>query len=345
MKIKINDKNFFNSKAPPKLVAEISANHCGSKKIFLKHIKTASKSGADLIKIQTYEAKDITLNSKSNKFFLKKGLWKNKNLYSLYKKANTPFSWHKDAFKLAKKLNVILFSSPFSPRAVDFLEKLGNPIYKIASLEITDVYLIEKIAKTKKPVIVSTGCSSLNEIKKCIRIIKKYHSKIIILHCVSKYPTKDEETNLKRFNVLEKEFKNIPIGLSDHSTNIYSSIAATTLGAIIIEKHFILNDNLKSPDKAFSLTPEKFKDLKKFTTKIHKILNQKLIKNTYNSSQRRSIFTKKDIKKGEKFSEDNIVSLRPKIGICSSQFFKILNKNATKNIKANKPIYKKDVSK
>ncbi len=345
MKIKINNKVFFNSKFPPKLVAEISANHCGSKKLFLKHIKEASKSGADLVKIQTYEANDMTLNSKSKKFFLKKGLWKNKNLYSLYKKANTPFSWHKDAFKLAKKLKIILFSSPFSPRAVDFLEKLGNPIYKIASLEITDVNLIKKIAKTKKPVIISTGCSNLIEIKNCINIIRKYHSKIIILHCVSKYPTKDEETNLKRLHVLKKEFKNIPLGLSDHTNDIYSSIAATTQGIVIIEKHFILNNKIKSSDKAFSLTPDKFKELKKYTFKVHKILNYKLKTNSYNFSQRRSIFSKKDIKKGEKFREDNIISLRPKIGICSSHFFKILNKSAKKSIKANKPIYEKDISK
>ena len=343
--MKINNKVLFHSKYPPKLVAEISANHCGSKKLFLKHIKMASESGADLIKIQTYEAEDMTLNSKSKKFFLKKGLWKNKNLYSLYKKANTPFSWHKDAFKLAKKLNVILFSSPFSPRAVDFLEKLKNPIYKIASLEITDVNLIKKIAKTKKPVIISTGCSNLKEIKNCVNIIKKYHSKIIILHCVSKYPTKDEETNLKRLKVLKKKFKNIPLGLSDHTENIYSSIAASTQGIVLIEKHFILDNKIKSPDKAFSLTPEKLKELKKFIVKIHKILNHKLQKNTYNSSQRRSIFSKKDIKKGEKISGDNIVSLRPKIGICSSQFFNILNKSAIKSIKANKPIYEKDISK
>lgn len=345
MKMKINFKSFFNEKKPPKIVAEISSNHCGSKKLLLQHIRYASKIGADMVKIQTYEPHDITINSKSKKFFLKKGLWKNKNLFSLYKKANTPFSWHKDAFKLANKLKIILFSSPFSPRAVEFLEKLGNPIYKLASLEITDVNLIKKIAKTKKPIIISTGSSSLKEIRNCIKIIKKYHSKIIILHCVSKYPTLDEEANLKRLDIFKKKFKKIPLGLSDHTDNIYSSIAATAKGVVLIEKHFILSKKINSPDKAFSLIPEQFKNLKEFSFKIHKILNHKLRRNNYNSLQRRSIFAKRDIKKGEKFTEDNIVSLRPKIGICSSQFFNILNKKAIKNIKANKPIYAKETSK
>jgi pseudaminic acid synthase len=344
MKMKINFKSFFNEKKPPKIVAEISSNHCGSKKLLLQHIKCASQAGADMVKIQTYEPQDITVDSRSKKFFLKKGLWKNKNLHSLYKKANTPFSWHKDAFKLAKKLKIILFSSPFSPRAVDFLEKLGNPIYKLASLEITDVNLIKKIAQTKKPIIISTGSSNLKEIKNCVKIIKQYHSKIIILHCVSKYPTLDEEANLKRLDILRKQFKKIPLGLSDHTNNIYSSIAATSKGVVLIEKHFKLNRKINSPDKAFSLIPDQFKDLKKFSLKIHKILNYKLQKNNYNSFQRRSIFAKRDIKKGEKFSEDNIVSLRPKIGICSSQFFSILNKSAIKSITANKPIYAKDTS-
>ena len=182
MKIKINRKILISKNKAPVIVAEISGNHNGKKSLFLKHIKAAAKAGADMIKIQSYEPKDITINQKNKHFIIKQGIWKNKYLWDLYKKAHTPFSWHKEAFALAKKLGVVIFSTPFSPRAVDLLEKLKSPIYKIASFEITDLNLINYVAKTKKPIIISTGMATEKEIKKAINIIKKYHSKIIILH-------------------------------------------------------------------------------------------------------------------------------------------------------------------
>ena len=204
--IKLNNKFNFSYKNPPIIIAEISGNHNGSKKKFLKLIKLACLNGADLIKIQTYEPKDITLNKNYGNFKIKKGLWKGKKLWDLYKKACTPFSWHNEAFKIAKKYKKEIFSSPFSIRAVDLLENLGCKIYKIASFEITDVKLIDYIASKKKPIIISTGMASLREIHKAIDIIKKYHSKIIILHCVSSYPTKLEDINLQRIEILKKKF-------------------------------------------------------------------------------------------------------------------------------------------
>ena len=199
--MKITKNNLiFSYKKPPLIVAEISGNHNGSKSRFLRLIEKACKSGADLIKIQTYEPDDITLNSKDNHFKIKDGIWKGKNLFSLYKKACTPYQWHYSAFKIAKKYKKIIFSSPFSVKAVDFLEKLNVPIYKIASFEITDYYLINYIASKKKPIIISTGMATLNEIQNAIKIIEKHHKKIIILHCVSDYPTKVEDTNLYKIN-------------------------------------------------------------------------------------------------------------------------------------------------
>ncbi len=197
-KIKINKSLKFDINDRPLIIAEISGNHNGSKKKFLNLIKEAHKAGADLIKIQTYEPSDITIKSSKKKFFIKSGLWKKKNLWNLYKKAHTPFSWHKDAFKLAKKLKATLFSSPFSERAVDLLEKHNVSLYKLASLEITDFNLVKKIAKTKKPIIISTGAATFKEINDCLNLIKKYHKKIIILHCVSDYPTLNENADIQR---------------------------------------------------------------------------------------------------------------------------------------------------
>ena len=329
---------------PPVIIAEISGNHNGSKKKFLQLIKSACLNDADLIKIQTYEPKDITLKGKTKQFCIKDGIWKNKYLCDLYKKACTPFDWHQDAFKLAKKLGIILFSSPFSVRAVNFLEKFNTPLYKLASVEITDVNLIRKIAKTKKPIIISTGCASLSDIENCLKIIKKVHNKIILLHCVSKYPTLESEANIGKIKLLKKKFKNTLIGLSDHTNSIHSSLAATAIGIVLIEKHFIINKKIKSEDQKFSIDKDQLRELKDSTTRIHKILSSKVSNEISSKVFRRSIFASKNIKKNEKITKNNIVALRPKVGICASQYFKILNKKSKKNIKRFSPIKKEDIS-
>ena len=247
------------SKKKPLLIAEISANHGGNKKKFFKLINSAFESGADMVKIQTYEPEDITVNEKKDYLKIKKGLWKNRYLWDLYKKAHTPFSWHEEAFKIAKKKNKIIFSSPFSIRAVDLLEKLKTPIYKISSFEITDFKLINYIASKMKPIIISTGMSSINEVKKAIKEINKFHNKVIIMHCVSNYPTKLKDSCLGNILSLKKIFKKNLIGLSDHTQDIYSSIASLPLGIVAIEKHFRLDDHQKSEDYEFSLNPKMFK--------------------------------------------------------------------------------------
>ncbi len=328
----------------PIIITEISGNHNGSKKSFLSHIKIAAKNGADIIKIQTYEPEDITLKKFDKSFKIKKGTWKGQYLWDLYKKAHTPFKWHGEAFKLAKKLKIPIFSSPFSKRAVDLLEKLRVPIYKIASFEITDLELIKYIAKKKKPIIISTGMANLFEIKRAINCIKKYNNKITILYCVSGYPSKEQDINLKSLNRLKKTFKNYKIGLSDHTDDIYSSFAATTLGVSVIEKHFIISKKIKSADNKFSIDPHQLQHLKKGIKKICLSLGKEnlgLKKVEKNSLKlRRSIFSIKDIKKGEKFNKHNIRSYRPKIGVGSEYFETLIGKKSKKNISKFTPIFK-----
>lgn len=343
MKIKINKNLTISDKKPPIVIAEISGNHAGKKSSFLNHIRLAKENGADMVKIQTYEPEDITLNQRGKKFRMNSGTWKGKFLWDLYKKAHTPFSWHYDAFKLAKKLNITLFSSPFSKRAVDLLEEFKVPLYKVASFEITDLELIDYIARKRKPIIISTGMATLKEIKNAIKVIEKYHKKIIILYCVSGYPTKISEANISTIKIFKKLFKNYLIGISDHTNDIYSALAATSLGATVIEKHFILNKKMKSVDRSFSIDCTDLNNLKNFSKNIHLALGKPYIgpkKNEINSLKlRRSIFAIKDINKGEKFSKNNIRSYRPKIGIGSEKYVEVLGKTAKRKFIKGSPIF------
>ena len=336
--LKINKHTLIGYNKSPLIIAEISGNHGGSKKRFINLIENACKNGADLIKIQTYEPKDITLNIKNNYFKIKKGIWKNKYLWDLYKDAHTPYSWHKEAFQTAKKYKKILFSSPFSIRAVYFLEKFNVPLYKIASFEITDLKLINYIASKKKPIIISTGMATIQEIKKAIKEINKFHKKIIILHCVSGYPTDLQETNLKRILILKKIFKDYLIGLSDHTNDIYSSIAANALNPVLIEKHFKISEKSKTTDSAFSITPKKLKELKMILTKLNKNIKKRNSVERNSKKLRRSIYAIKNIEINEKLTEKNIGNFRPKVGICASNYFKVLGRTAKKKIKNGSPI-------
>ena len=340
MKLKNNNSILFNKSRPSIIIAEISGNHNGNKRLFLNLIKSAFKNGADMVKIQTYEPSDITLNKKNSVFKINKGIWKNKYLWELYEKAHTPYSWHYDAFKFAKKNKKILFSSPFSTKAVDFLEKFNVPIYKVASFEITDLKLVDYIAKTKKPIILSTGMASYKEINQAIKTIEKYHSKIIILHCVSGYPTELKDTNLRKLEEIQKKYSQYSIGVSDHTSGITSSVASSILGASVIEKHFKINNNLSTTDSKFSITPNQLKELKKNIKDLWFSLNEKKNEKIENVSKkmRRSIFAKKSIKKNETITKKNIDTYRPKVGICASKYFKIIGKKAKKSIKEGSPI-------
>jgi len=344
MKIKINKNLSFCYKERPKIIAEISGNHNGSKKKFLDLIKSAAKNGADLIKIQTYEPVDITLKNKKDKFYIKKGIWKDTHLWDLYQKACTPFNWHAEAFKIARKYGKEIFSSPFSIRGVDLLESLNCNLYKIASFEITDLKLIDYIASKHKPIIMSTGMCNDHEIKNAIKQINKYHNRIIILHCVSSYPTKLADINLQRISHLKKKFNKNLIGLSDHTNSIISSLVSLPYNIVAIEKHYKLNNEEKTTDSVFSITPFEMNKLRSLTEEI--FLSQKknnFISDRSNIILRRSIFAKMNIKKNTPITIHNIDTLRPKIGICASEYFKILNKKIKRNIKKGEPIYKKDL--
>ena len=348
MKIKIKNNLFFDTKKKPLLIAEISGNHAQNKKRFLDLILKSHENGADLIKIQTYEPQDLTIKSFTDGFKVKKGIWKNKYLWNLYNKAHTPFDWHYDAFNLATKNKINLFSTPFSKRGVELLESFDVPLYKISSFEIIDHKLIDIVAKTKKPLILSTGLSTIKEIKEAINIIRKHHSKIIILHCISEYPTKYENINFERINVLRKKFKNLPIGLSDHTDDIYSSILSLPYNVIAIEKHIKINSNFIGVDSSFSIDLSQLKTLSHLLEGLYKgISSNGIFKFTKSNREslifRKSIYAKKKIKKGETFNKDNIETYRGSYGIKANNYFKVLGKKSKFNLKKDSPIKKNHI--
>ncbi len=329
----------------PFFVAEISANHNGSYTRAKKLIKLAKESGADAVKLQTFKPETMTLNSNKKYFKIKEGLWKGNNLWKLYEKAQTPYQWHKTLFEYAKKIGIKCFSTPFDETAVEFLETLKCPIYKIASFEMQDLPLIKKVAQTKKPIIISTGMAKLNEIETVYNFAKRNGAKkIALLYCVSNYPSKISDFNLNNIKILKKKF-NCPIGLSDHSQDDQVAFSAVSAGANIIEKHIALGEQKKGLDIEFSL---KGKDIKRFSSKIK--LAKKLLGENYfyraksedkSKKFRRSIFAVENISKGEKFTKNNIKKIRPGNGLSPIYYNKILNKNSPMKIYKGEPLTKK----
>ena len=289
------------------LVAELSANHHQSKDIALKTIKAAKESGADAVKLQTYTPECLTLNCNSKYFQIQGTLWEGKNFYQLYQEAMTPWEWHKDLFEYAKELGIICFSSPFSKEGVDFLEELGNPIYKVASFEIVDLELIEYMAKTKKPIILSKGLATKEEIKEALDVCKKEVRDITLLQCTSSYPAPLNEANLSLIPKMQRDF-GVKVGLSDHTLGITAPIVAASLGAKVIEKHFILDKRLGGPDSAFSIEPQEFSAMAKAVREVEELLGVE----SYELSQKskegrvfmRSLFVVEDIAKGERIKEN-----------------------------------------
>lgn len=326
-------KNNFVNKYPF-FIAEISGNHGGKINNAKKLIYYAKRNGADAIKLQTYTPEMMTL--KQNKFIIRNGMWANINLWDLYQKAYTPLEWHRELFQYAKKLKIKIFSTPFSIEAVDFLEKLNCQIYKISSFEMTDLNLVKKISLTNKPIIMSTGMASIKEIKESVKIIRKFSSqKIYLLYCISNYPSDVKEFNLNNIKILKDKFK-CDVGLSDHS--IGSNIACMSIinGARIIEKHICL-DNIKTVDSKFSL---KISNMKKFVDDLktsYQLINKREYLNSRKEKKnkifRRSIFAIRDIKKGEKFTNENIKTYRPNIGLGAEYYYKVINKKSPVKIK------------
>ncbi|MCL9820101.1 pseudaminic acid synthase [Helicobacter colisuis] len=324
------------------LVAELSANHNQNKEIALKTIKAAKESGADAIKLQTYTPECLTLDSHLEYFKIQGTLWEGKNFYQLYKEAMTPWEWHSDLFSYAQELGMICFSSPFSKEAVDFLETLENPIYKVASFEIVDLELIAYMAKQKKPMILSKGIATKEEIEEAIQVCRENGAQdITLLQCTSSYPAPLNETNLSLIPKMARDFE-VKVGLSDHTLGITAAIVATSLGARVIEKHFILDKNLGGPDSAFSMEPKEFSIMAKAIREVEELLGEE----TYELSKKskegrvfmRSLFAVEDIAKGEIIKPNQIRSIRPGFGIPPKMKMEVIGKRANKDLKRGEPL-------
>ncbi len=328
----------------PYLVAEISANHCGNFALAKKLIKCAKINGADAVKLQTYTADTMTIKSNKNYFKIKNGLWKGYQLWDLYKKAHTPFNWHDKLFKYARSLKIEIFSTPFDESSVDFLEKLNCPFYKVASFEMTDLPLIKKIAKTKKPMIISTGMASLEEIKTTFDIAKRNGAKdISLLYCVSNYPSKIQDFNLNNIKILKNKFK-CKVGFSDHSNDTKVAMAAVACGAEIVEKHIALDNQKKGLDIKFSLKGKQIREFRHDIDLAYSLLGKNYFYRSLTEKKskifRRSIFAVRNIKKGEKFSSINIRRIRPGFGLEPKYFNKLINKKSPHNLSKGEPLKK-----
>jgi len=324
------------------IIAEISANHGQNFNRAVALIKKAKKCGADAVKFQAYTPDTLTINADNKYFQIKHPEWGGQTLYQLYKKAYTPWSWLKKLKRIADDLEIIFFCTAFDKTAVDLLEEINVPIHKIASFELVELSLIEYMAKTKKPLILSTGLASITEIKEAVNTARKAGTKdIILLKCVSDYPARPEDMNLKTIPHMKERF-NCPIGLSDHSLGIEVSIAAVALGAAVIEKHFTLSRKVKTPDSFFSIEPQELKQLvenirivEKALGKVHYGLTEEEKKSRV---FRRSLFAVKDINKGEIFTQENLRSIRPANGLSPKYIAEILGRAAKKNIKKGTPL-------
>lgn len=325
------------------IVAELSANHNGSLKNALDTIKAAKAVGADAIKLQTYTADTITLDCDNDYFKIKQGtLWDGRTLYDLYKEAYTPWEWHEELFGYARSLGLICFSTPFDFSAVDFLEKLDNPIYKVASFEITDVPLMRYMAEKQKPMIISTGIAELADIELAIKSCRDAgNTNITLLKCTSSYPAPLEEANLATIPDMAKRF-GVKVGLSDHTLGITAPVVAVAFGAKVIEKHFIVDRSIGGADASFSLEPKEFEAMVKAIREAECAIgcvNYDLSPKVKASREfSRSLFAVEDIAKGEELSAKNIRSIRPGFGLHPKYYDEILGKKATKPLKRGMPL-------
>ncbi len=318
------------------VIAELSANHNGSLQIALDSIKAAKECGANAIKLQTYTADTLTLNCNNKDFMVDGGtLWDGKSLHELYQEAYTPWEWHKELFEYARSIDIDIFSTPFDKTAVDFLEELNPSAYKIASFEITDYELVRYAASKMRPMIISTGIATIDEILDVVNICKSVGNEdIALLKCTSQYPAPLEEANLKTISNMKDTF-GVEVGFSDHTLGSTAPVVAVTLGAKIIEKHFIIDRSIGGADCEFSMNKSEFlhmvnaiRDTEKLLGIVDYTLNEKKAKQRRFS---RSLYVSKDIKKGEVFNEENIRSVRPGYGMHPKYFKEVMGKKAEKN--------------
>lgn len=329
---------------PPYLVAEVSANHGGSLQKAMDTIGAAKEAGADAVKIQTYTADTLTIDCDKPDFLINSGTWKGERLYELYQKAQTPYEWHEDLFKFAEKEGITLFSTPFDNSAIDLLETFNVPAYKIASFELLDYPLLESVCNTQKPIILSTGMASYEEIQEVNEYLKQHaKNSWLFLYCISGYPTPINQSNLHTLVDMRNQLQ-ASIGLSDHSMGFDAAITATALGAVLIEKHFMLKRSMGGPDASFSMEPDEWREM---VDRCHSCWSA-LGKVTYElkpsekpqQQYRRSIYAVKTIEKGEVLSEDNIRCIRPGFGLPPRFYKKILGLKATQSIQFGEALSK-----
>ena len=319
---------------PPFIIAELSANHGGSLERAKSIIKLAKQSGADAVKIQSYEPHTITLDSNEKDFLIEDGLWKGQSLYTLYSDAFTPFKWHQELFDYAKEEDIILFSSPFDETAVDLLEELDTPAYKIASFELCDLALITKVAKTHKPILMSTGLSNMHEIEQAVKTARENGAhELLLFHCISSYPAEAKDSCLHNISILREKF-DLLVGLSDHTIDNTASIVATTLGACAIEKHFTDSRLNGGVDSTFSIEPKELEELKRVTSDAWLSIKHKEFRRPQceeaNIKFKRSIYFCEDLKVGQRIKLSSIRVVRPGYGLEPKYFEKILGSRLVK---------------
>lgn len=318
------------------IIAELSANHSGDLNTAIETIRAAKRAGADCIKLQTYTADTITIDSNKEDFIINDTIWSGRKLHELYQEAYTPWEWHERLFKVAEEEGLICFSSPFDKSAVDFLENLNSPAYKIASFEITDIPLIEYVASKGKPIIISTGVAELVDIELAVETCRKAgNNQIALLKCTSSYPAPINEANMCMVQDLAERF-NVIAGLSDHTMGATVPIVATALGAKIIEKHFILDRSIGGPDASFSMNEIEFTEMVKSIREAECAIGE--VNYTLTDKQKkgkdfsRSLYVVEDIKVGEKFNENNVKSIRPGFGLHPKFLKDILGKTSASDI-------------
>lgn len=327
---------------PPYIIAELSANHGGSIENAKKGISEAKKSGASAVKIQTYTPDTMTIKSNKPGFKITEGLWKGYSLYDLYKEAYTPFEWHKELFNHAKKEKITIFSSPFDETAVDLLQKLNAPAYKIASFELIDLPLIKKVAECGKPILMSTGMANINEVEEALEVALKFGcGDVLLFHCISSYPAPVDRSNLRNIEFLRKKF-NVEVGLSDHTMSNLASTISIGLGATAIEKHFKPSDNTKGPDSSFSISPEQLKILVNDCNMAWKSLGQtgfhrSLVEDS-SKKHRRSIYFVSNLKKGEIINKKDVRAIRPGFGLPPKYINSIIGKHVSLDVEKGDPV-------
>lgn len=325
------------------MIAEMSGNHNGNKEKAFEIIRAAAKAGADCIKIQTYTPDTLTIDCDNQYFQVQNGTWEGENLYSLYGKAYTPWEWQAELKQEAERLGLDFLSTPFDTTSVDFLEELGMEYYKIASFELVDIPLIKYIANTGKPIILSTGMSSVTEIEEALAAIRSQgkDNQVVLLKCSSAYPAISEDMHLATIEDMKKRF-GVPIGLSDHTLGDLSAIIAVSMGAEVVEKHFCMDRSEGGPDASFSMEPAEYKAMVEHLRQVEKAKGQVQYGVTKQEESsmvfRRSLFIVEDMKRGEPFTEKNLKSIRPGYGIPPKYYEQVLGKTATQDLSRGTPL-------